>query len=628
MSHQNTQSMGGGGGVGMNGGKRMEGIGNPMFKDARSDDQQAIGDMTVGDMVSAAKTGFAGMIRDPLARSAAGGGNSSDRHRIGSWNNPPGQSQLAHATNGQWTMASNRGPNAITNNNSESYNRDAYQRTSQPSSTPYPSTSSNAYPPTGVGGSWASSTPQSQSRSLPSSGNSVVINGPTGPAASDGTYERNLIRELCPPGGMRAEPPEEKLQSFRQAIPSLNPDLVCPALLDALEDGQPWIIRAKALCVMESSILVAEQGGGNNPYADFFHACREEIEPLATHSRSAVREPAKRVLKALGLEVAVFSQAPKVAQGKVGVSPVVHAPVAPPPNLLDFEEEMGAVPPLPSLPPPVAPPVPPPAAPPTAASGNNSLFGGMNVKAGDVTNTMPVMPPQASPPVPPPPQNIEPDLFAPSLTPTTTPAPGLFGNVTVVGPTTTPITDPTTADGKENIEQLPEPASPTRKEGSGFSFIAKTTSAPSSPDKATFDPLLSNPAARNLDPNTMMSMQQMQQQGGLGAISPAQMNPQMAAAYQQQILMMQMQMQQMQMGGQAQQFMMMQQQQQSSGSLGGGGKGGSSINIMPGGNKIMGATTGSGVATSFAFMDDPTKVKRDTSNKKFDFVMDAMKDAK
>jgi len=315
--------------------------------------------------------------------------------------------------------------------------------------------------------------------------------------------------------------------------------------------------------------------------------------------------------------VAVFSQAPKVAQGKVGVVPVVQAPVAPPPNLLDFEEA-GDPPPLPSLP----PPVPPPAAPPTAAGGGgNSLFGGMNVKAGDVTSAMPVMPPQASPPVPPPPQIVEPDLF---------------GDVNVVGPSTTPITDPTTADGKENIEQPtitqahPDPASPTRKEGSGFSFIAKTTAAPSSPDKATFDPLLSSPAVRNLDPNTMMSMQQMQQQGGLGAISPTQMNPQMAAAYQQQILMMQMQMQQMQMGGQAQQFMMMQQQQQqqSSGSLGGGGKGGSSINIMPGGNKIMGATTGSGVATSFAFMDDPTKVKRDTSNKKFDFVMDAMKDAK
>ena len=42
----------------------------------------------------------------------------------------------------------------------------------------------------------------------------------------------------------------------------------------------------------------------------------------------------------------------------------------------------------------------------------------------------------------------------------------------------------------------------------------------------------------------------------------------------------------------------------------------------------MGATTGSGVATSFAFMDDPTKVKQDASNKKFDFVQDAMKDAK
>jgi len=271
----------------------------------------------------------------------------------------------------------------------------------------------------------------------------------------------------------------------------------------------------------------------------------------------------------------------------------------------------------------------------------------MNVKAGESTSAMPAMPPQASPPVPPPTEIVETDLLLGAVpTPTPAPAGGLFGNVTVVGSTTTDIagggvTNPTTVDGKENfaIEQPTpppppptEPTSPTGKaSSSGFSFIAKTNSesAPSSPNKDTFDPLLNSSDTRNLDSNTMMNLQaQVQQQMG-GGINPAQMNPQMAAAYQQQILMMQMQMQQMQMQ-QPQQFMMMQQQQQQgTGPLGGGGaKGGSSINIMPGGNKIMGATTGSGVATSFAFMDDPTKVKRDTSNKKFDFVMDAMKDAK
>jgi hypothetical protein len=125
-------------------------------------------------------------------------------------------------------------------------------------------------------------------------------------AVLDGNYERNLIMELCPPGGMRAEPPHDKLQSFTQAISSLNPDLVCPALLDALEDGQPWIIRAKALCVIEVVINVAEemrQKKENNAYADFFHACIEEIEPLSRHSRVAVRDPCKRVLKALGIDV-------------------------------------------------------------------------------------------------------------------------------------------------------------------------------------------------------------------------------------------------------------------------------------------------------------------------------------
>ena len=70
----------------------------------------------------------------------------------------------------------------------------------------------------------------------------------------DGRYEKNLVAELCPPGGLRAEPPPDKLAQFLQAVPTLNPDLLCPALLDCLEEGQPWIKRAKALHVMHAVI--------------------------------------------------------------------------------------------------------------------------------------------------------------------------------------------------------------------------------------------------------------------------------------------------------------------------------------------------------------------------------------
>ena len=108
------------------------------------------------------------------------------------------------------------------------------------------------------------------------------------------------------------------------------------------------------------------------------------------------------------------------------------------------------------------------------------------------------------------------------------------------------------------------------------------------------------------------------------------MNPNMAVVVQQQqqqIMMMQAQMQQMQMSGNTR-YMMMQQQKlmNSSNSAGaaptmvGGG--------VPMKHSIMGASNGSGVATSFAFMEDPSKARRDATNKKFEFVQDAMKGAK
>lgn len=106
------------------------------------------------------------------------------------------------------------------------------------------------------------------------------------------------------------------------------------------------------------------------------------------------------------------------------------------------------------------------------------------------------------------------------------------------------------------------------------------------------------------------------------------MNPNMAAVVQQQqqqIMMMQAQMQQMQMSGNAR-YMMMQQQQRMNSSNSVGAT--STMGGIPMKHNIMGASNGSGVATSFAFMEDPSKARREATNKKFEFVQDAMKGAK
>jgi len=97
------------------------------------------------------------------------------------------------------------------------------------------------------------------------------------------------------------------------------------------------------------------------------------------------------------------------------------------------------------------------------------------------------------------------------------------------------------------------------------------------------------------------------------------MTPQMAMVTQQQqeqIMMMQtQQMQQIQMPNGGQQRFSMQQRQGSSGAV-------------VGNRSVMGAMGRHGVATSFAFTEDPTEAKKGASNKKFDFVQDAMKSDK
>jgi hypothetical protein len=68
-------------------GGRMEGIGNPMFKDPRLEPQpQNFGNMTVNDIVNEAKSTVIGIIKDPLARNL----DIQVNNRVGSMPRPGG----------------------------------------------------------------------------------------------------------------------------------------------------------------------------------------------------------------------------------------------------------------------------------------------------------------------------------------------------------------------------------------------------------------------------------------------------------------------------------------------------------------------------------------------------------
>lgn len=417
-------------------------------------------------------------------------------------------------------MASNRGPGAIQHQASQEYykSRDTgYDWAKNGGGAPTSATSG------GVGGSWGSSA-GGVSYSKPS----VTINSNGtgssggGAAVSDGSYEKSIVMELCPPGGMKPVPPPEKLASFSRSVASLNPDLVCPVLLDCLEDGQPWIIRAKALCVMEVAIQNGEVSPGNNPYLSFFHACQEEIAPLASHPRGAIKDPAKRVLSLLGVDVS--DMGPSVPQQTSQDAP----------NLLDFDDGPAAVPVS-------APPPPPSQAPPAPPSGG-SLFGGMQVKG-----AKPVPSPAVPPPVPSP-APASGDLFdlmaepvAPATPAAVETAPSsMFGNLTIKDES---------EDKKVEDEKAVPSTSATPASGSAFGFIQNQGTSdlpPPSPVKESFDPI------KNPSPNTQKKMMQLSQeqmqamayqnmmmQRQMQAMAMANMTPQQRALLQQQMMMQQ-----------------------------------------------------------------------------------------
>ena len=513
---------------------------------------------------------------------------------------------------------------------------------SAPPSTTTPSSSSGG----GVGGSWAMAAPAapqsvasmarqpSVASAVPVTNGYVVGGGggggyaPSGIAGATGgggggggEYERNLILELCPPGGMKAEPPQDKLDEFAHAIPSLNPDIICPALLDALEEGNPWIMRAKALCVIETVLRVEAErvmavGGGKTPYTDFFHACSAEIEPLAQHARANVKAPAKRVLLALGVdETSIMNGSSTVVNHNAATTTEAGQTfLAPPPNLLDFDEPITTSEETPASAIATAPALSPPTI--DGGAGGNSLFSGLNTKASHVRNvSAPVV--TATVPADIPLSSAQDDLLGGFGTEVSVPATSsfndMFGSMTVKGNTTTETTNGSTAS--------PANDTPVAQSGSSFGFINATPATPVPPSTtvpAAFDPLLS--LGISAPPMSNVTMNNISANSTFTVPNPN--IAQMQLAYQQNILMMQ-------------QMQMQQQQQVGSGALRGGMSGMPPMMVVspqPTNKSIMGANymrqvpgvSGDNMS-SFTFLSQPAHKKE---NKSFDFVMDAMKSEK
>ena len=518
-------------------------------------------------------------------------------------------------------MASNRGPHAV--NPPANFQQDsAYYKQNQAYDWASKSVGAGQSGASGVGGSWgappAVQPPSSINPQQPYVGitSSQTTRGHGGTAVSDGQYEKQLVMELCPPGGLKAEPPPDKLQNFVQAIPSLNADLVCPALLDCLEEGQPWIIRAKALCVMEACITVGVGEDGINKYADFFYECRGEIDPLTNHARPAVREPAQRVMSLLGLSPSDANRNPVSAPApRNSIAPPVTAPPAPPADLLDF----GDAPAPPSAPPPAAPP-----SQPTQNSGG-ALFGGLKVQ--DKAGSAPPKPVDA------PVESLLQGMtvneapaaesgfgFMQSSEPAAPSSGSGFGFMQSSEPAAPPpgssfdfmkgseATAPAIAPGSSfDFMQAPPPVPATemtKGAGTSFAFMQSESTQLISPNptKATFDPLAQNYKPSPTTQKAMMEQQQLQQQ---------QLNPVHLQAMYAQQLMMQQQMQQMQYA------MAMQQ-------VGGGAV------PMPGVARTGVMAPGGFAATnSFSFLDKGGQAQaKKKEDKQFDFVQDAIKKEK
>ena len=176
--------------------------------------------------------------------------------------------------------------------------------------------------------------------------------GGAGGANSDGSYEKQLIEDLCEPGGTKAVPPEDKLQSLLTSAPTLNEELLCPVLSEHLASDS-WQSIVKALIVCAS---LAKTRGCEH-HADWLAVNEgESIKGMTSDSKLSIRQQAMKTSRALS-KFGVDVPASRINEGSGSNS--VSTSV----DLLDAGGE--------SM-------IPPPPVPTTAAGVDIDILGGMS----------------------------------------------------------------------------------------------------------------------------------------------------------------------------------------------------------------------------------------------------------
>ena len=241
--------------------RSMPGVGNPRFGDARN-----------------APPSWKERVQEG-ARQAA---DSVQKMRFGT--------SSTESFDPSYNYASNRGANA--------YGGGTFQAPSSSSSQDWGDRRRG-----NVGGGWGNTnTPQPPPRqSAPSYEAHTTTQssaaGRAGGAATDGEYERHLVKDLCGAGGTRAAPPADKLQAFVDAAATLDADAVGPALLEELDDAKPWQSRAKACAVVEALC----RADGCEHHLGYFSEVADDLQGLEAASNLALRKQARRMLSALGV---------------------------------------------------------------------------------------------------------------------------------------------------------------------------------------------------------------------------------------------------------------------------------------------------------------------------------------
>eukprot|EP01038_Epipyxis_sp_PR26KG_P006050 gene6050-8331_t len=130
-----------------------------------------------------------------------------------------------------------------------------------------------------------------------------VVNG-TLEAKVDGSYERSIIAGLCESGGLKAVPPEDKLNNFLVISSSLSSEMVGLCLMELLNDDS-WQSRTKALIVILKLVSIKT----DSKYAEWFAERIEEVKSLENDGKAGVRTQAIKTVRAM--ESAARSIPPK-----------------------------------------------------------------------------------------------------------------------------------------------------------------------------------------------------------------------------------------------------------------------------------------------------------------------------